>query len=223
MSELELALDDIDGLHEAYFSLGDEQRRHALARDADASRRLQREIAAAADAYVSALMASSRGELDAMRLKRCREAALAAMPNARKNRKELAALVEERRLPSGDERGDLEQLLTLSLHSRAALAAFEPTVDRRAAAGIGNKMLIELRDATLRYMAASRDAADGDTRKPRAAAAELLRKSEAHAVALYGLAPDPDPVQGEASLGASLSRDVVDEVRHAATGWEPHG
>ena len=216
MNEIETALDDLDGLHEAFSALSDPPRASKLASDAKLSKKLRQELAAAADAYVSTLIATSRGELDRMRLAKCRATAVDKMPTAVAKQKPLASLVEERRIPNAGLRQDLQQLVSLSLHCRAALAALAPTVDRRAAEALGNKVLVELREATLLYVATAR-AADGDgTERARAAVVELLKKSESHATELMALAPGSDQ---EASLGATLSKDVVDTLHKTSVGW----
>lgn len=216
MNEIETALDDLDGLHEAFCALSDTHRASPLARDAGLGNQLRQELAAAVEAYVSTLISTSRGELDRKRLKGCRAAAVASMPTAIANQKRLASLVEERRIANAGVREDLRQLLILSLHCRAALAALAPTVDRRAANALGNKVLVELREATLLYVATAR-AADGDgTERARAAVVELLKKSESHAAEFVALAPESGQ---EASLGATLSKDVVDMLHTTSLNW----
>src|SRR5258706_15664255 len=114
MNELDKALDDLDGLHEAFHALSDPQRASPLVTDAKLGKRLLHDLAAGADAYASTLISSSRGELDVKRIKRCRMEALAQMPAAVANQKGLAALVMERRALSPEIRGDVQQLLSLS-------------------------------------------------------------------------------------------------------------
>ncbi len=98
------------------------------------------------------------------------------MPVAVANQKRLADLVSQRRVSSGEIRSDVEQLLNLSLHCRAALEALAPTVDRRAADALGNKVLVELRKATLLYLSPEREAGKGSPEKPRAAVVEDLKR-----------------------------------------------
>ena len=216
MNEIAIALDDLDGLHEAFRALSDTQRASTLASNEKLGKKLRRELAASAEAYVSTVISTSRGELDSKRVRKCRLAAAAMMPTAVASQKRLASLVEERRIPNPEFRNDLQQLLTLSLHCRAALAALAPTVDRRAADALGNKVLVELRDATLLYAATARGA-DGDgTETARAAVVELLKKSESHAAEFVALAPGSGQ---EESLGATLSKDVVDVLHRTSLNW----
>ena len=217
MNELDKALDDLDGLHEAFHALSDLQRASPLVTDAKLGKRLRHDLAAGADAYASTLISSSRGELDATRIKRCRTKALARMPAAVANQKRLAALVIERRVSSPEVRGDVQQLLSLSLHCRAALAALAPTVDRRAAEALGNKVLVELREATLLYLSTEREAGDGRPDKPRAAVVEQLKKTENHASEFVSLAPESG--DGASSLGVTLSKDVVDMLHKTSLDW----
>jgi hypothetical protein len=139
------------------------------------------------------------------------------MPTALANQKRLASLVEERRIPSPEFRQDLQQLLSLSLHCRAALAALAPTVDRRAAVALGNKVLVELRDAALLYASTARAASDGGTEKARAAVVEQLKKTESHASEFVGLAPGSG--DDASSLGVTLSKDVVDMLHETSLAW----
>ena len=216
MDEFQTALDDLDGLHEAFRALSDTRRTGTLASNAKLGKELRRELAAALDAYVSTVISTSRGELDPKRVKKCRVAATAMMPTAVASQKRLASLVEERRIPNPEFRQDLQQLLSLSLHCRAALAALAPTVDRRAAEALGNKVLIELREATLLYVATAR-AADGEgVENARAAVVEQLKKTESHAGEFVALAPGSD---GDASLGVTLSKDVVDMLHKTSLAW----
>jgi hypothetical protein len=216
MNELETALDDLDGLHEAFRALSDPQRSSRLVGDANLGKELRQDLAAGAEAYVSTLISSSRGELDSKRVKKCRASAVQRMPTAIANQKPLALLVEERRLQSPGVREDLRQLLSLSLHCRAALAALAPTVDRRAAEALGNKVLVELRDATLLYASTARSD-DGTTEHARTAVVEQLKKTENHASEFVGLAP----VSGDdaSSLGVTLSKDVVDMLHKTWLDW----
>jgi hypothetical protein len=217
MNELDKALDDLDGLHEAFHALSDDRRTSSLVTNAKLGKKLRRDLAAGADAYAATLISSTRGELDAKRLKKCRTAALARMPAAIANQKRLAALVSERRVPRPEVRSDIQQLLTLSLHCRAALAALAPTVDRRAADALGNKVLVELREATLLYLSTEREAGNDSAEKPRAAVVEHLKKTESHASEFVSLAPESG--DGASSLGVTLSRDVVDMLHKTALDW----
>lgn len=215
MNELNKALDDLDGLHETFRALSDTGRASPLVRNAKRSKSLRQELSAGAEVYVSTLMASSRGELDAKRLNRCRRAALERMPAALVDQKRLAALVEERREADPAARQDVQTLLTLSLHCRAALAAMAPAVDRRAAEALGNKVLIELRAATLLYLSTARHG-DGSAEAARAAVIDQLKKTEGHAEEFVALAPSRD----DASLGATLSHDVVAMLHKTLVDWE---
>jgi len=217
MNELDKALDDLDGLQEAFHALFDPQRASPLVTDAKLGKRLRHDLAAGTDAYASTLISSSRGELDAKRIKRCRMEALAQMPAAVANQKGLAALVMERRALRPEIRGDVQQLLSLSLHCRAALAALAPTVDRRAAEALGNKVLVELREATLLYLSTEREAGNGRPDKPRAAVVEQLKKTENHASEFVSLAPESG--DGVSSLGVTLSKDVVDLLHKTSLDW----
>jgi len=216
MNEIETALDDLDGLHEAFRALLDTQRANAIAGKAKLAKTLGRELAGALDAYVSTVISTSRGELDPKRVRKCRAAAAAVMPTAIASQKRLASLVEERRIPNPEFRQDLQQLLSLSLHCRAALAALAPTVDRRAAEALGNKVLVELREATLLYVSTARAASDEGTDKARAAVVEQLKKTESHAGEFVALAPGADD---DASLGVTLSKDMVDELHKTSLAW----
>lgn len=162
-------------------------------------------------------MSSTRGELDAKRLKKCRTQALARMPAAVANQRRLAALVGERRVPHPEIRSDVQQPLTLSLHCRAALAALAPNVDRRAADALGNKVLVELRGATLLYLSTERETGNGSPEKPRAAVVEHLKKTESHASEFVSLAPETG--DGATSLGVTLSRDMVDILHKTTLDW----
>ncbi len=217
MNELNKALDDLDGLHEAFHALSDPLRASPLVSNAKLGKKLRHDLATGADAYVSTLISSSRGELDAKRIKKCRKEAFARMPVAVANQKRLAALVNERRVPNPDVRSDVQLLLNLSLHCRAALEALAPTVDRRAADAIGNKVLVELREATLRYLSTEREAGNGRPEKPRAAVVEHLKKTESHASEFVRLAPESS--EGASSLGLTLSRDVVDMLHKTSLDW----
>ncbi len=217
MNEIETALDDLDGLHEAFRALSDTQRASTLASNANLGKKLRRELAAAVEAYVSTVISTSRGELDPKRIRKCRAAAAAMMPTAVTNQKRLASLVEERRLPNPEFRKDLEQLLSLSLHCRAALATLAPTVDRRAAEALGNKVLVELREATLLYVSTARTADGGGTESARAAVVEQLKKTESHAGEFVALAPGSG--DDESSLGVTLSKDVVEMLHKTSLDW----
>ena len=123
MNELNKALDDLNGLHEAFHALSDPLRKSPLVSNAKLGKKLRHDLAAGADAYASTLISSSRGELDAKRIRKCRKEALARMPVAVAHQKRLADLVSQQRVPCGEIRSDVEQLLNLSLHCRAALEA----------------------------------------------------------------------------------------------------
>ena len=217
MNEIETALDDLDGLHEAFRALSDTQRASTLASNAKLGKKLRQDLTAGFEAYVSTLISTSRGELDRKRIRRCQAAAVGKMPAAMANQKRLASLVEERRIPSPEFRQDLQQLLNLSLHCRAALAALAPTVDRRAAEALGNKVLVELREATLLYASTARAADVGGTEKARAAVVEQLKKTESHADEFVGLAPESG--DDASSLGVTLSKDVVDMLHKTSLDW----
>ncbi len=217
MDKLDTALDDLDGLFEAFRAVADDGRARVLARNGADPRTIQRELAAAADAYAATLIASVRGDVDAKRIRKCRREAQSRMPTAVARHKALASLVNEKRLPGEEVRNDLKQLALLSLHCRAALSALAPTVDRRAAEAQGNKILVELRDAMLQYLASARESGDGDTARPRAAVVSLLERTEAHASELARLAP-PAPAQGDA-LGAVLFKDVDEGLHKTALDW----
>ncbi len=217
MTAIEAALDDLDGLHEALRALSDTQRASTLASNAKLGKKLRAELADAVDTYVSTVISTSRGELDSKRVRKCRAAAAAMMPTAVASQKRLASLVEERRIPNHEFRQDLEQLLSLSLHCRAALAALAPTVDRRAADALGNKVLVELREATLLYVSTARAADDGGTEKARSAVVGHLKKTESHAGEFVALAPE---FSDDASpLGVTLSKDVVEMLHKTSLDW----
>ena len=217
MNEIETALDDLDGLHEAFRALSDTQRVSTLASNAKLGKKLRRELAAGVEAYVSTVISTSRGELDPKRVRKCRAAAAGMMPTAVASQKRLASLVEERRIPNPEFRQDLQQLLSLSLHCRAALAALAPTVDRRAAEALGNKVLVELREATLLYVSTARAADDGGTERARAAVVEHLKKTESHAGEFVALAPGSG--DDASSLGVTLSKDVVEMLHKTSLDW----
>ena len=218
---LESALDDLDGLFEASRALADVSRTSKLLRDNTAAKALTREFAAAADAYTATLIASAHGEVDTKRIRRCRKTALGAMPTAASRQKELAALVSEKRLPNAEVRDDLRQLINLSLHCRVALDALGPTVDKRAADAIGNKVLVELRQATLLYLSYARKSGDGSTERPRAAVVSYLEKTEAHAKGFETLAPQSTGGSVD-TLGVSLSKGVVDALHETHLKWMPN-
>lgn len=218
---LEKALDDLDGLFEASRALADENRTSKLLRNRTSVKGLTREFAAASDAYASTLIASAHGDVDTKRIRSCRKAALGAMPTAASRQKDLAALVSEKRLPNAEVRDDLRQLINLSLHCRAALDALGPTVDKRAADAIGNKVLVELRQATLLYLSYARQGGDGSTEKPRAAVVSHLEKTEAHAKGFEALAPQSTGGSAD-TLGVSLSKDVVNALHETHLKWAPN-
>ncbi len=215
--DLDTALDDLDGLFEAFHAVADDTRKSALRRNAGAVSSLKHELAAATDAYAATLISSSRGELDGKRIRKCRKQAQARMPVAVTHQKELASLVAQQRWTSAELREDLRQLVTLSLNCRSAIAALAPTVDRRAAEAIGNKVLVELRDAILLYLARARDAGDGQTNRPRAAVVSHLERTESHAAELLKLGPESRGETG--SLGFALTTDVVELLHRTALAW----
>lgn len=192
MEKLETALDDLDGLWEAYRALSDDARRGSFRRDPDGLRSLQREIAAAADAYGATLVASARGDVTTKRIAKCRKDAQARMKGALARQQELASLVNQRRLPAERSRDDVKQLVTLSLRCRAGVAALtaSPAVDTKAAEALANKVLVALREATLLYLASARDSGDADGVKPRAAVVGWLEKTGGHAAELAKLEQD---------------------------------
>ncbi len=215
--ELDTALDDLDGLLEASRVLADDTRKSVLRRNAEALSALRHELAAAADAYAATLISSAKGDLDGKRIRKCRQHAQARMPLAWARQKELAALVAQQRWASPALRDDLRQLVTLSLQCRSAIAALAPTVDRRAAEAIANKVLVELHDAVLLYLARARDAGDGETTRPRAAVVSHLERTERHAAELLTLGPES---RGDAgSLGFALTTDTVGLLHRTALAW----
>ena len=219
MDDFVKALDDIDGLMEALTALSDGERKCGLLRNTARVKQLRHELAAAADAYAKTVMSTHRGEFDAKRLKACRGAAVREMPSALRERTKLAALVSERRVSAPAIRHDVERLLGMSLHFRSALSTFAATVDRRAADALGNKVLVELREATLRYLAVARETADESGGKPRADVIDILKRTEAHARELLAMAPPPDVVGAAPSPGASMSRVVTGELHDTSSDW----
>ena len=219
MDKLETVLDDLEGLLEVHRALLDEDRIGALRRSPDAVKELQREIAAATDTYVTTLIASAGGDVSTKRLNRCRRLAAAAMKGAVAIQKQLATLVNRERLPSAALREDIKQLVLLSLECRAAVTALAPTVDRRAANALANKILVELRSATLQYMSSARANLDGTTGKPRAAVVALLEKTEGHADELVKLA-SPNAAEQDGSLGTGLSTHVIELLHRTALEWK---
>jgi hypothetical protein len=156
---LDTALDDIVGLVEAYRACTSTE--HKAADVVLAA--IRRELSAAADAYAAVVLASAGGELPQERIERAREEAAAAMPAAWRRRKELAKRVEAARGQRMDlelVRDDLRELAGLSLQCRAGVAALGTSrhYDSAAAEPLANKVLIELREATLTYLARVRDA-----------------------------------------------------------------
>ena len=217
MKELQTALDDLEGLREAAAALADAERDGPLVRKQKLVKALRRDLAAAADAYAATVMSSAGGILHSKRLKKCRGNALGEMPLAIRHQKALAELVNQKRILGPAIRADLEQLLSLSLHCRAALAALVTLVGRRTADSVGNRLLVALREATLVYLAsASEFGADGNA-KPRAAVVENLTKTDSHAADIARLVPE-DSSNGE-SLGATLSREFVHELHRTALDW----
>jgi hypothetical protein len=184
MEKLDTALDDLIGLLEAHRAAGDDARPSSLRRSRDTLKTLRRELGAAADAYAAVVMASSGGSVTPERLKRARDEARAALESAWGKRKELARMVEHARLPMNEERDDLRALLSLSLQCRAAIAAFDAVASDAGT----NKVLVELRAATLAYQSRLRES-DGDVAAARKAAAQVLDKARPHAEALARLQP----------------------------------
>jgi hypothetical protein len=159
MQLLDTALDDIVGLVEAYRACASTQ---DGATDAGLAA-IRSELGAAADAYAAVVLASAGGQLPQERIDRAREEAAAAMPGAWRRRKDLARRVEAARGARTDldlVRDDLRELAGLSLQCRAGVAAFgtSPHYDSAAAEPVANKVLVELREATLTYLARVRDA-----------------------------------------------------------------
>ena len=218
---LEAALDDIDGLSEASLALADGGRRSRLLDDKDLAAGLRRELAAAAGVYATTLISTARGDFNDERLQHCRSTAMQALHRARKRRKALAELVMQKRLPNPAVRDDLRQLVTLSLHCRGAIDALGPTVDKRDAEALGNKVLVELRSATLAYLEQARQAGDGSTLRARAVVAPLIEKVEARAKELGALAPETGGGSGD-TLGVSLSQELVAALHGTYLGWLPN-
>jgi hypothetical protein len=217
VDELETALDDLDGLLEAYRALGDDRR--SLRGNADDRRQLQREVAAAADAYAATLIASAGGDLTGERIRKGRGEAQARMDGAVARQKELAALVGQQRLPAPRIREDVKQLVTLSLQCRAALAALtaSPGIDASLAEGLANKVLVELREATLTYLARARDSDELDGAQARAAVVALLEKTGPHVAELAKLEPQaPEPSAPSRNV---LVKDVNALVHKTAREW----
>lgn len=221
MEKLETALDDLDGLLELYRALSDDARTGRLRGGAVAPlKELRRNVAAAADAYAATLMASSGGEVTAQRIAKCRKNAEAAMKAALARQKELAALVHQQRLPPEPVREDVKQLVTLSLQCRAGVAALaaSPVLDTKAADAIANKVLVDLREATLVYLARARDSGGADEVKPRAAVVALLEKTGAHAAELARL-EEQAAERAAGSVKNILQQDVNALLRRTACDW----
>jgi hypothetical protein len=222
MDKLDSALDDIEGLLEAHRALSDESRSGPLRQNAPVAKQLQRELATAADTYAAMLVASARGDVSTARLRRCRQGAQVVMADAVKRQAELAALVRQRRAPMPAVRDDIKQLATMSLQFRAAVAALAPTVDRRAANALSNKVLVELRAALLLYLASVRESGDAQSARPRAAVVALLDKTEGHASELAKLAT-PATAEQDESLGVTLSKHAVELLHTTALDWKTAG
>jgi hypothetical protein len=218
MEKLETALDDLDGLLEVCRALSDDNRTGSL-RGGDDRRQLQREIAAAADAYAATLIASAGGDVTTERIKKSRKNAQAQMKGAVARQKELAALVNQQRLPAARIREDVKQLVTLSLQCRAAIAALtaSPGVDSKLAEGLANKVLVEMREATLTYLARARDGDDVEGSKARAAVVAVLEKTGPHAAELARL--EPETLEPRAPGGNVLLRDVNALLHKTAREW----
>jgi hypothetical protein len=205
---LDTALDDIVGLVEAYRACSSTDHDAADAMPAA----IRRELGAAADAYAAVLLASAGGELSQERIERAREEAAAAMPAAWRRRKELARRVEAAREQHMDlelVRDDLRELAELSVQCRAGVAAFgtSPHYDSAAAEPLANKVLVELREATLTYLARVREAA-GTPGYPefaqgaRKAAAEAIEKVVPRVAELADL-------EAAGAARAGLTQDVI--------------
>ena len=79
------------------------------------------------------------------------------------------------------------------------------------------KVLVELRDAMLLYLARARDAGDGQTKRPRAAVVSHLERTESHPAELLKLGPES---RGDAgSLGFALTTDMVELLHRTALAW----
>ena len=118
MNELNKALDDLDGLHEAFHALSDPLRASPLVRNAKLGKKLRHDLAAGADAYASTLISIVP--------RRTRRQANQEVPRrsprtnarCRCESERLAALVNERRVPNPEVRSDV-QLLLISLSTAA--------------------------------------------------------------------------------------------------------
>ena len=85
---------------------------------------------------------------------------------------------------------------------------------------IGNRVLVDLRQATLQYLATSRLGGGTSTEKPRAAVVTQIEKTEAEVRSLAALAPESTGGLAD-TLGVSLSSDVAQELHHTHIGWAP--
>ena len=227
MEMLDTALDDLTGLVEAYRATTDEQRTSPLRSNADELRALQREIGAGANAYAAVTMASARGDVNQARIDRARQEAQAAMEGAWRRRSDLARLVEQQRLPLGLVRDDLRELIGLSLQCRAGVAAFDtsPLFDAAAAEPLANKVLVDLREATLTYLARVRETESADAAYPdfaqgaRRAAADLLEKIVDRAAELERLEKDGAERDGTPTSPGMLADGLVSPLRKIVRDW----
>ena len=78
-------------------------------------------------------------------------------------------------------------------------------------------MLVELREATLLYLATARDSTDSQTAKPREAVVAVLEKAEGHAAELANLAPNG--TEESLSPGVVMSKDVIELLHRTAIAW----
>jgi hypothetical protein len=223
MEMLDKALDDIVGLVEALRACGDAGRLSLLPLDDERIKALRRELSAAAAAYAAVVLAAARGEVTSERVERAREEAQAAMPGAWRQRKDLARLVEQQRLPLELVRDDLRELLSLALQCRAGMAAFaSPSFDTGAAEPLANKVLVEVREAVLIYLSTVRDAG-GQPGYPefgqtaRRAAGEVLEKIVARAAELAKL--EQDGAERAGTGQNTLADGVVRPLRKMVEQW----
>jgi hypothetical protein len=172
-------------------------------------------------------MASSRGDVTPSRIDRARQEARAAMKGAWRRRADLARLVNQKRLRLDLVRDDLRELIGLSLQCRAGVAAFDasPQFDSAAAEPLANKVLVDLREATLTYLARVREAASEDTGYPdfaqgaRRAAAEMLDKVVERAAELERL--ERDAADRSGTPHSVLANGLVSPARKIARDWLP--
>lgn len=224
MVALETALADVAGLLETSIHLagagadaafGDDEKRQAV----------KRQLAEAADVYLSIVLSSAGGELTEERITRCRVEAEARMPEAVAMEDALRRLVSAKRLPLADWQNDLAQLALLSLELRQQLKelAAAETFDDKAADPAANKVLVHLREATLAYLRSARlvpyESADDNTR-PRDAALDELDKANQHVAALVTLEDQSaERVGTMVTPAAALRRSVGEPLRKVAQEW----